>query len=136
MGCYCPPRLISATAVEQEVGEPAAEQPVVDRLAVDRCQCGIGDLIATCSSRQSRNNTVGLELGRGRDIEEILGEMKMVAEGVKSSPSVVALAELHGIEMPICQQVVAVCHQGARASEALLSLMGRENKSELAGYAE
>jgi len=94
---------------------------------------GIGDLMATCSSRQSRNNMVGLELGRGRPIAEILAEMKMVAEGVKSSPSVVALAAEHGVEMPICAQVTAVCHQGADAAHALTSLMGRENKSELAG---
>lgn len=94
---------------------------------------GIGDLIATCSSRQSRNNMVGLELGRGRPIAEILAEMKMVAEGVKSSPSVVALAAQHGVEMPICEQVTAVCHHGADAVHALTSLMGRENKSELAG---
>ena len=96
---------------------------------------GMGDLIATCSSSQSRNNTVGLELGRGRPIAEIVGEMKMVAEGVKSSPSVVALAEEHGVEMPICQQVMAVCHQGLTAAQALTALMGRENKSELAGLA-
>jgi glycerol-3-phosphate dehydrogenase (NAD(P)+) len=96
---------------------------------------GMGDLIATCSSSQSRNNTVGLELGRGRPIAEIVGEMKMVAEGVKSSPSVVALAEEHGVEMPICQQVMAVCHQGLTATQALTALMGRENKSELAGLA-
>lgn len=96
---------------------------------------GMGDLIATCSSRQSRNNSVGLELGKGRPIAEILAEMKMVAEGVKSSPSVVALAEQHGVEMPICEQVMAVCHQGATAAEALTALMARGHKSELAGLA-
>jgi glycerol-3-phosphate dehydrogenase (NAD(P)+) len=96
---------------------------------------GMGDLIATCSSRQSRNNTVGLQLGQGRPIGEILADMKMVAEGVKSSPSVVALAARHGVEMPICEQVKAVCHDGVAPSAALAALMGRENKSELAGLA-
>jgi glycerol-3-phosphate dehydrogenase (NAD(P)+) len=96
---------------------------------------GMGDLIATCSSRQSRNNNVGLELGKGRPIADILGETKMVAEGVKSSPSVVALARDHGVEMPICDQVMAVCHHGTTAAQALAALMSRESKSELAGLA-
>lgn len=91
---------------------------------------GMGDLIATCSSRQSRNNMVGFELGRGRAIEEIVGEMRMVAEGVKSSPSVLALARRHGVEMPITEQVVAVCHEGRSARDALAALMRRDRKSE------
>lgn len=94
---------------------------------------GMGDLIATCSSKQSRNNTVGLQLGQGRTIEEIIAAMDMVAEGVKSSPSVVELARRHGVEMPISEQVVAVCHDGADAKTAMLSLMTRQPKSELAG---
>lgn len=94
---------------------------------------GMGDLIATCSSRRSRNNSVGIELGRGRRIDEVVGEMKMVAEGVKSSSSVVALAAGAGVEMPICEQVDAVCHGGVTAAEALSSLMSRGSKSELAG---
>ena len=95
---------------------------------------GMGDLIATCASRQSRNNSVGLELGRGRAIGDILADMKMVAEGVQSSPSVVELAARHGVEMPICEQVTAVCHSGKTAAEGLRALMSRENKSELAGW--
>jgi glycerol-3-phosphate dehydrogenase (NAD(P)+) len=92
---------------------------------------GMGDLIATCSSKQSRNNSVGLALGRGQTIEEILASMNMVAEGVKSSPSVLDLAARYGVEMPITEQVVAVCHHGHNAREALASLMSRSNKSEL-----
>jgi glycerol-3-phosphate dehydrogenase (NAD(P)+) len=94
---------------------------------------GMGDLIATCSSRQSRNNTVGYQLGLGRSIDEILGEMHMVAEGVKSCPSVLALAEANGVEMPITEQVVEVCHRGRAAGDALLALMQRDAKPELAG---
>ena len=92
---------------------------------------GMGDLIATCSSKQSRNNSVGLALGRGQTIEEILASMNMVAEGVKSSPSVLDLAHRYGVEMPITEQVVAVCHEGRSAREALAALMSRSSKSEL-----
>ena len=96
---------------------------------------GMGDLIATCSSRQSRNNTVGMELGKGRPIDDIVGEMKMVAEGVKSCASVLSLAEEHGVEMPITEQVVEVCHRGRSAVEALSLLMQRGGKPELEGIA-
>lgn len=92
---------------------------------------GMGDLIATCSSKQSRNNSVGLALGEGKSIEEILGSMTMVAEGVKSSPSVLDLARRYGVDMPITDQVVAVCHEGRTAREALTALMSRTSKSEL-----
>ena len=92
---------------------------------------GMGDLIATCSSKQSRNNSVGLALGRGQSIDEILASMNMVAEGVKSSPSVLDLARRYGVEMPITEQVVAVCHEGHSAREALAALMSRSSKSEL-----
>ncbi len=92
---------------------------------------GMGDLIATCSSKQSRNNSVGLALGRGQKIEDILASMNMVAEGVKSSPSVLDLAHRYGVEMPITEQVVAVCHEGRTARDALAALMSRTSKSEL-----
>jgi glycerol-3-phosphate dehydrogenase (NAD(P)+) len=92
---------------------------------------GMGDLIATCSSKQSRNNSVGLALGHGRSIEEILASMNMVAEGVKSSPSVLDLARRHDVEMPITEEVVAVCHEGRSARDALANLMSRTSKSEL-----
>lgn len=92
---------------------------------------GMGDLIATCSSKQSRNNMVGNQLGEGRSIEEVLGAMNMVAEGVKSSPSVLDLARRYGVDMPITEQVVAVCHQGRPARDALGALMQRTRKSEM-----
>ncbi len=91
---------------------------------------GMGDLIATCSSKQSRNNMVGIRLGTGDSIEEILADMTMVAEGVKSSPSVLDLARRYGVEMPITEQVVAVCHAGRPASDALASLMQRTRTTE------
>ncbi len=92
---------------------------------------GMGDLIATCSSHQSRNNSVGRALGEGKSIEEILASMNMVAEGVKSSPSVLDLAHRYGVEMPITEQVVAVCHEGESARAALTTLMTRPSTSEL-----
>jgi glycerol-3-phosphate dehydrogenase (NAD(P)+) len=91
---------------------------------------GMGDLIATCSSKQSRNNQVGLQLGSGKTIEEILAATSMVAEGVKSSPSVLDLARRYGVEMPITEQVVAVCHEGRTPADALQLLMQRDSKSE------
>ena len=93
---------------------------------------GIGDLVATCSSKQSRNNSVGLQLGAGKKIKDILDSMNMVAEGVKSSPPVLDLARRYGVDMPITEQVVAVCHKGRSASDALTSLMQRSTKSEIA----
>ena len=69
---------------------------------------GMGDLIATCTSAQSRNRHVGLELGKGRSIDAIIDEMVMVAEGVKSAPTVVALGKKYGIEMPITNDVYSV----------------------------
>jgi glycerol-3-phosphate dehydrogenase (NAD(P)+) len=92
---------------------------------------GIGDLIATCSSGQSRNTSAGKQLGQGKSIDEVLASTNMVAEGVKSSPSVLDLARRYGVDMPITEQVVAVCDHGRTAAEALGALMQRSRKSEL-----
>lgn len=92
---------------------------------------GMGDLIATCSSTSSRNTTVGMRLGQGEALADILASTTMVAEGVRSSASVLQLARQHGVDMPITEQVVAVCHEGARASEALLALMSRRSRPEI-----
>jgi glycerol-3-phosphate dehydrogenase (NAD(P)+) len=94
---------------------------------------GIGDLVVTCTSEKSRNRHVGVELGRGRPLADILGEMTMVAEGVRSTAAVLALAERSGVEMPIATQVQAVLVGERSPSEALATLMGREAKPELEG---
>jgi glycerol-3-phosphate dehydrogenase (NAD(P)+) len=94
---------------------------------------GMGDLIATCSSRQSRNRHVGEQLGNGRRLAEIIEEMHMVAEGVKTSRVVVELARRHGVEMPIAEEVVAVLYDDKPAAEAVPALMLREAKPELHG---
>ena len=92
---------------------------------------GMGDLIATCSSTSSRNTTVGMRLGQGETLESIVASTKMVAEGVKSSATVLQLAEQYHVDMPIVEQVVAVCHHGVPAGEALLNLMARRQRPEM-----
>lgn len=94
---------------------------------------GMGDLVATCMSPQSRNRYVGEQLGRGRPIDEIIAEMNMVAEGVKTSRAVCNLAASVGVEMPIAEQVAAVIHEGKKAADIIPALMKREAKPELHG---
>lgn len=91
---------------------------------------GMGDLVATCISRHSRNRYVGEELGRGRTMEEVLAGMRMVAEGVNSAPAVVELAAAAGVEVPISEQVVAVLYDGRKPADALPALMQRGVKAE------
>ena len=91
---------------------------------------GMGDLVATCTSEKSRNRTVGVALGRGQSLEEIVQEMKMVAEGVKSTAAVLAIAARCGVEMPIAEQVGAVLYEGRRASDIVPALMLRQARPE------
>jgi glycerol-3-phosphate dehydrogenase (NAD(P)+) len=91
---------------------------------------GMGDVMATCASMHSRNTQVGVRLGKGEKINDIVASMNMVAEGVKSSASVIELAHRHAIEMPICEQVAAVCAGKVSAADALRALMSRQSKSE------
>jgi glycerol-3-phosphate dehydrogenase (NAD(P)+) len=94
---------------------------------------GMGDLVATCISTQSRNRYVGEQLGRGRPIAEIVAEMNMVAEGIKTSSVVVELAERHEVEMPIAEEIHAVVHEGRSAVDAYRGLLRRESRSEMHG---
>jgi glycerol-3-phosphate dehydrogenase (NAD(P)+) len=94
---------------------------------------GMGDLVATCISRQSRNRYVGEALGQGRSIDEIVAEMRMVAEGVKTSGPVVELANRYQVEMPIAEQVAAVIRGDKTVPEALAALMQRRVTTELYG---
>jgi len=91
---------------------------------------GMGDLIATCASSISRNHTVGFALGRGRSLDEIIAEMNMVAEGVKTTRGVLELADRYDVEIPIAYQVGRVLYDGIPVVEAIASLMGREPRSE------
>lgn len=87
---------------------------------------GMGDLVATCISPQSRNRFVGEQLGRGKTIEQVIAEMNQVAEGVKACRVALELAEEHGVDMPICEEVVGVCHEGRSAEEAYRGLLVRK----------
>mgnify|MGYP001374863657 CR=1 FL=1 len=91
---------------------------------------GIGDLIATCLSQHSRNRYVGEQIGRGRSLEEVLDEMTMVAEGVKTSRSVKALSEKQFVEMPICNAIYELLYEGLDPKEAVNRLMTRSLGSE------
>ncbi|MCU1691256.1 MAG: hypothetical protein JWM64_347 [Frankiales bacterium] len=91
---------------------------------------GLGDLIATCSSPLSRNRTFGERLGRGESLQDILARKQQTAEGVKSCRSILDLARKHDVDMPITEQVVAVCHDGLSPREVIRRLMSRETRSE------
>lgn len=84
---------------------------------------GMGDLVATCMSPQSRNRSVGEQLGKGRTIQQIIDDMHMVAEGVKTSRVVMELAAKYKIEMPICREVYRVVHEGSTPTQAYRGLL-------------
>ncbi len=91
---------------------------------------GMGDLVLTCTGDLSRNRTVGLRLGKGEDLREILASMTAVAEGVSTAPAAVGLAERFGVEMPICREVHAILFEGRAPEEAVKSLMARPPRAE------
>ncbi len=92
---------------------------------------GMGDLVATCISQQSRNRWVGEQLGRGRQLAEIQAEMRMVAEGVRTAASVMALAAEHGVDLPICAEMDAVVNHGRPPAEAYRGLLRRSPRPEV-----
>ncbi|WP_308294433.1 NAD(P)H-dependent glycerol-3-phosphate dehydrogenase [Streptomyces sp. XM4193] len=92
---------------------------------------GMGDLVATCSSPLSRNNTFGTNLGRGMTLEETIAVTRQTAEGVKSCESVLDLAQRHGVDMPITETVVSIVHEGKSPKAALKDLMSRSAKAEV-----
>ena len=91
---------------------------------------GMGDLVLTCTGALSRNRGVGVELGKGRKLEEILGSMRMVAEGVSTTVATRTLAQRLGIEMPIAEQMHAVLYEDKPPREAIRELMERRLKGE------
>jgi glycerol-3-phosphate dehydrogenase (NAD(P)+) len=94
---------------------------------------GIGDLVTTCYSPYGRNRTVGLELGRGRTREDVEGSTEAVAEGVRTAPAILELAEKLGVEMPIAREVRAVCFEGKDPRRAVVDLMTRPPRAETDG---
>jgi len=92
---------------------------------------GLGDLVLTCTGELSRNRSVGMELGRGRKLPEIISSMHgMVAEGISTTQAAVGLAKAHGVEMPIAEQMHAVLDAGKSPTTAINDLMNRAVKSE------
>lgn len=95
---------------------------------------GMGDLVLTCTGGLSRNRSVGYRLGRGESIDQILGDMTMVAEGVKTARSAYDLANQLGVEMPLTEQVYEVIHQGKEINRAMTDLMSRPLVRETFGF--
>ncbi len=91
---------------------------------------GLGDLVLTCTGDLSRNRHVGIELGRGKPLGEILGSMRMVAEGVRTTGAALALGARHGIELPIAAEMAAVLDADRAPREAVEALMGRRQRPE------
>ena len=91
---------------------------------------GLGDLVLTCTGDLSRNRRVGIELGRGRALHDILSQMKMVAEGVRTTGAALALGARHGVELPLAAQMSAVLDGRTTAREAVEVLMLRPQRSE------
>lgn len=91
---------------------------------------GLGDLLLTCSSTQSRNMSLGKALGEGKTLSEVLGARKSVSEGVFTASAIAALAETHGLELPICQAVNAVVSDQMGVDEAIEGLLSRPFRSE------
>jgi glycerol-3-phosphate dehydrogenase (NAD(P)+) len=91
---------------------------------------GLGDLILTATGTLSRNRAVGVQLGQGRRLADILGGMRMVAEGVGTTAATLELGKRHGIEMPIAEQMHAVLDRGREPREAIRELMERRLKQE------
>jgi glycerol-3-phosphate dehydrogenase (NAD(P)+) len=91
---------------------------------------GLGDLVLTCTGALSRNRQVGIELGKGRALAEILAGMRMVAEGVGTTAALLALAREAKVELPITEQVAAILHHGKAPSEAIRDIMERPQRRE------
>lgn len=91
---------------------------------------GLGDLVLTCTGTLSRNRAVGVELAKGKKLDEILANMREVAEGVGTTSAARRLGQKTGVEMPITEQMFAVLHQGRSPKDALRELMDRRLKSE------
>lgn len=92
--------------------------------------CGLGDLVLTCASMNSRNTSLGAALGEGRALKDILAERRSVAEGAESAPAVVALAAKFGVEMPICQAVDAIIAGRMSIDDAISALLSRPFRAE------
>lgn len=94
--------------------------------------CGVGDMILTCSSMQSRNFSLGVALGQGRALEDVLGERNSVTEGVHTAKALAVMAKNHAVEMPISQSLNACLSEGANIEDMIERMLDRPVKSEAA----
>ncbi|MGA1844202.1 MAG: NAD(P)H-dependent glycerol-3-phosphate dehydrogenase [bacterium] len=92
---------------------------------------GVGDLVLTCTGDLSRNRTVGFSLGKGKRLPDILADMRMVAEGIKTTKSAYQLSEREKADMPICRQVYEILYEGKSCDAAVRELMSRSLKDEM-----
>jgi len=93
--------------------------------------CGLGDLVLTCSSEQSRNMSCGMALGQGKSLDEIMSARTAVTEGVATAPALKRLAAKAGVEMPICEAVAAILDGSAELNAAIEALLNRAHKAEM-----
>ncbi|MFQ5971975.1 MAG: NAD(P)H-dependent glycerol-3-phosphate dehydrogenase [Alphaproteobacteria bacterium] len=91
---------------------------------------GLGDLVLTCSSRKSRNYDLGVEIGGGRTLEELMASRRTVAEGVATAPAVLERARDLGVDLPICRAVAAILHEGADIATTIKKLLARRFRRE------
>lgn len=91
---------------------------------------GLGDLILTCGSRQSRNMSLGAAIGEGQSLDDIMSSRRTVSEGVYTAKVITKLANTHNIEMPICEAVNAILHEGRNLDDAIAGLLNRPRKAE------
>ncbi len=94
---------------------------------------GVGDLLLTCTGALSRNYNLGMQIGEGKKMDDIISEMRMVAEGVKTTRSVYNLSKKLGVDLPICNEVYSVLFEGRSVKETIERLMNRSLKHELDG---
>jgi glycerol-3-phosphate dehydrogenase (NAD(P)+) len=138
VGCELAGAVKNVIAIAAGIGDGMgfgdnSKAALITRGLAEMARLGVAMGGTTCTSPLSRNRHVGEELGKGRKVEEIVGEMSMVAEGVKTSRVVVELADRQGVAMPISEHVVKVLYDGMSPDEALASLMTREAEPEFHG---
>jgi len=93
--------------------------------------CGLGDLVLTCSSEQSRNMAFGMALGRGQTYEDYIRDKNVVVEGAATAPALKALSLQHGVEMPICHALANILDGSERVDDVISRLLSREHKTEI-----
>ncbi len=93
--------------------------------------CGLGDLVLTCSSEQSRNMSFGMALGQGQSYEEYMRDKNVVVEGAATAPALKALSQSKGVEMPICHALANILDGSEQVDEVIIRLLSREHKTEI-----